>query len=237
MNTSRTATEKPSGFRLPSFGVQVLLGLVLGVALGLVARSMGADGVDAATGEVDPNWLTETLATVGGTFVTLLRAVVPPLVFLAIVASIVLAAVLLLFALVRTKWSWPVPLVVAAASAVIAAGFAAGLQPSERIEFEDAHVVHNGGELYPHEYAVARFVYRGGWILHEGQSASFLAKEGPATLHYITGIRVRIQIGSRVYDLPPGREYKALPIMIDRTGRIVLRVLSGSVNLDRLEHR
>ena len=49
---------------------------------------MGADGVDATTGEVDPNWLTETLSTIGGTFVTLLRAVVPPLVFLAIVASI-----------------------------------------------------------------------------------------------------------------------------------------------------
>ena len=75
-------------FRLPSFGVQVLFGLVLGVVLGLVARSIGADGVDPATGEVDPNWLTETLSTVGGTFVTLLRAIVPPLVFLAIVASI-----------------------------------------------------------------------------------------------------------------------------------------------------
>jgi Na+/H+-dicarboxylate symporter len=74
--------------RLPSFGTQVLIGLVLGVIVGLVARSMGADGVDAATGEVDPNWLTETLTTIGGTFVTLLRAIVPPLVFLAIVASI-----------------------------------------------------------------------------------------------------------------------------------------------------
>lgn len=88
MNTSVMAEKKPTGFPLPSFGVQVLIGLVLGVALGLVARSMGADGVDASTGEVDPNWLTETLDTVGGTFVTLLRAVVPPLVFLAIVASI-----------------------------------------------------------------------------------------------------------------------------------------------------
>ena len=88
MSTSVTAPEKQTRFRLPSFGVQVLIGLVLGVVLGLVARSIGADGVDAATGEVDPNWLTETLSTVGGTFVTLLRAVVPPLVFLAIVASI-----------------------------------------------------------------------------------------------------------------------------------------------------
>lgn len=88
MNTSITAEKKSTRFRLPSFGVQVLIGLVLGVVLGLVARSMGADGVDATTGEVDPNWLTETLSTIGGTFVTLLRAVVPPLVFLAIVASI-----------------------------------------------------------------------------------------------------------------------------------------------------
>ena len=89
MNTSVTEPEQRTRrFRLPSFGVQVLIGLVLGVALGLVARSIGADGVDASTGEVDPNWLTETLSTVGGTFVTLLRAVVPPLVFLAIVASI-----------------------------------------------------------------------------------------------------------------------------------------------------
>ncbi|HEY0642301.1 MAG TPA: dicarboxylate/amino acid:cation symporter [Nocardioides sp.] len=89
MNTSVTETEQPTRrFRLPSFGTQVLIGLVLGVVLGLVARSIGADGVDAATGEVDPNWLTETLSTIGGTFVTLLRTVVPPLVFLAIVASI-----------------------------------------------------------------------------------------------------------------------------------------------------
>ncbi|RYB95204.1 dicarboxylate/amino acid:cation symporter [Nocardioides oleivorans] len=89
MNTSVTKPEQHTRrFALPSFGIQVLTGLVLGVVLGLVARSMGADGVDATTGEVDPNWLTETLSTIGGTFVTLLRAVVPPLVFLAIVASI-----------------------------------------------------------------------------------------------------------------------------------------------------
>ena len=88
MVTTVNETEKPTRFRLPSFGFQVLTGLVLGVVLGLVARSIGADGVDPTTGEVDPNWLTETLSTVGGTFVTLLRAIVPPLVFLAIVASI-----------------------------------------------------------------------------------------------------------------------------------------------------
>lgn len=74
--------------RLPkiSFGTQVLIGLALGVLLGLVAQWMGPDGY--ADGEPVPNWLAETLDVVGSTFVTLLTTVVPPLVFLAIVASI-----------------------------------------------------------------------------------------------------------------------------------------------------
>ncbi|SNS04603.1 Na+/H+-dicarboxylate symporter [Geodermatophilus pulveris] len=67
--------------RVP-FAAQVLLALVLGVALGLVARDIGpvADGT--------PNWLTSTLQTVGSTFVTLLRVLVPPLVVTAVIVSI-----------------------------------------------------------------------------------------------------------------------------------------------------
>lgn len=80
--SSALSEQRTRRLRLPSFGIQVLIGLVLGVVLGLVARSIGPDGVE------DPNWLTETLSTVGGVFVTLLRTIVPPLVFLAIVASI-----------------------------------------------------------------------------------------------------------------------------------------------------
>ncbi|QOR71224.1 dicarboxylate/amino acid:cation symporter [Ruania alkalisoli] len=80
-----TTSEAPrrSRLRLPSFSVQIILGLVLGAVLGWVALQMGTVGADE-----NPNWLTETLATIGGSFVTLLRAIVPPLVFLAIVASI-----------------------------------------------------------------------------------------------------------------------------------------------------
>ena len=79
MSTSPATKRRP---RLPSFGTQILLGLVLGVLLGWVALSMGPQG------DGEPNWLTETLATVGSSFVTLLKAVVPPLIFTAIVASI-----------------------------------------------------------------------------------------------------------------------------------------------------
>ncbi|TFV80260.1 cation:dicarboxylase symporter family transporter, partial [Blastococcus sp. CT_GayMR20] len=67
--------------RVP-FAAQVLLALVVGVALGLVAREMGtvADG--------SPNWLTSTLQTIGGTFVTLLKTLVPPLIVTAVIVSI-----------------------------------------------------------------------------------------------------------------------------------------------------
>lgn len=66
-----------SRIRLPSFGVQVLAGLGVGVALGFWARSLG-----------EASALAEALQTVGSIFVQLLRALVPPLVFAAIVASI-----------------------------------------------------------------------------------------------------------------------------------------------------
>lgn len=65
-----------------SFGFQVLVGMILGLALGFAARAMGA----APDGDI--NWLAAALKTVGGIFVSLLKAVVPPLVFAAIVASI-----------------------------------------------------------------------------------------------------------------------------------------------------
>ncbi len=69
--------------RVP-FGAQVIAGLVLGVVLGLVARTFG--GLDETGAPV--NWLVTTLDTVGSTFVTLLVALVPPLVLLAVITSI-----------------------------------------------------------------------------------------------------------------------------------------------------
>jgi len=76
-----TSTSKRR-LRFPSFSTQIILGLVLGIALGFVALKIGK--VDENT----ENWLTVTLDTIGSTFVSLLRAVVPPLVFTAIVVSI-----------------------------------------------------------------------------------------------------------------------------------------------------
>ncbi|MCW5724631.1 MAG: dicarboxylate/amino acid:cation symporter [Maricaulaceae bacterium] len=60
-----------------NFGVQVLLGMAAGLVLGLIARNAGADSA-----------LAEALRVSGDLFVQLLRALVPPMVFTAIVASI-----------------------------------------------------------------------------------------------------------------------------------------------------
>ena len=85
--TSRTRNPLRQIARIP-FGWQVLIGLVLGVVLGLVAAQMGPVPGTGEDGGEGPNWLTTTLQTIGSTFVTLLKALVPPLIFLAIITSI-----------------------------------------------------------------------------------------------------------------------------------------------------
>lgn len=80
-STTSAAAAPVRRRRMPSFGLQILLGLVVGLVLGALARSLGGDAEN-------PNWLTETLTIVGSTFVTLLKVLVPPLIFLAVVASV-----------------------------------------------------------------------------------------------------------------------------------------------------
>ena len=80
-HTARARTKEHKPF-YTSFGFQVLVAMVIGLVLGFIAREMGN------TPEGAPNWLAQTLQTVGTIFVQLLRALVPPLIFTAIVASI-----------------------------------------------------------------------------------------------------------------------------------------------------
>ncbi|MEV7974023.1 dicarboxylate/amino acid:cation symporter [Cellulomonas sp. NPDC089187] len=83
---SSTAPRSRVRSTLGNFGVQIVAALVLGVALGWLALALGP--VNAGTDAESPNWLTTTLDTLGSSFVTLLRAIVPPLIFAAIVASV-----------------------------------------------------------------------------------------------------------------------------------------------------
>ncbi|MFV0428951.1 MAG: dicarboxylate/amino acid:cation symporter [Arachnia sp.] len=76
MATATTASENATKRKRIPFWAQVLLGLVVGVILGWVARNW------------ELAWLTATLSTVGSIFVQLLRVIVVPLVLTAIIVSI-----------------------------------------------------------------------------------------------------------------------------------------------------
>ncbi|AOX06481.1 sodium:proton antiporter [Corynebacterium sp. NML98-0116] len=61
---------------MTGFGAQVIAGLIIGLILGLIAAAN------------DITWLSETLSWVGSAYVQLLKLLIPPLVFTAVVTSI-----------------------------------------------------------------------------------------------------------------------------------------------------
>jgi hypothetical protein len=128
----------------------------------------------------------------------------------------------------------PVPLVLAA---LLLAAFTYGRRPAARVEFEDAHVAHNGGELFPAEWTVARFLYQGGWIVRRGDSLSFLAKAGRSTVRYQSQTGATIEVGGHAFVFrPTGSNYGYLSINLATTGRTELRCIDGSANLDWMRH-
>jgi hypothetical protein len=171
----------------------------------------------------------------------------------AIVGSVILVIVLIAVAVVRVKREWPSgsPLVFAA---LLLAAFIYGRRPADRVEFEDAHVTHTGGEMFPAEWTVSRFLYQGGWIVHRGDALSFLAKKGRSTIRYqsqtgatieavsaweIRGDAANVNWASApsTFVLPPtGANYGYVPIDVQMTGRSTLRCLDGSANLDWMQH-
>lgn len=76
------AQARKRGGLFGSFGFQVLAAMVVGLGLGLLARHLGTEAGQPGHG------LSEGLRLAGSIFIQLLRVLVPPLVFTAIVASI-----------------------------------------------------------------------------------------------------------------------------------------------------
>src|SRR5207302_10646100 len=128
----------------------------------------------------------------------------------------------------------PAPLVLAL---LLLAAFTYGRRPGDRIEFEDAHVTHNGGEIFPAEWTVARFLYQGGWIVRRGDSLSFLAKAGRSTVRYQSQTGATIEVSGHAFVFPPtGANYGYLAVNLAATSRMTLRCIDGSANLDWMRH-
>ena len=77
--------QESSRSKLPGwatgFGAQVIAGLIIGLILGFIASGMDPD-------PDNPGWLTTLLTGVGSAYVQLLKVMIPPLIFAAVVTSV-----------------------------------------------------------------------------------------------------------------------------------------------------
>ena len=146
-----------------------------------------------------------------------------------------IGAAVVLFLITIGLRRWKHDLTIPLFALALAAGFAHGKQPGTRVEFEDTHVEHHGGKLYPYEYEMNRFAYRGGWILESGDSLSFQAQQGTYTLHFITGLGAVIELGDRAYEVGKDVAYQEVKVTVAQDGRVTLRCVSGAVNADFME--
>jgi hypothetical protein len=149
----------------------------------------------------------------------------------ALVVGVLLVVMLIVFRTGRTFTP---------AAAALLAGFlfATGLNPGDCVQFEDTHVTHNGGEMYPREYQPQRFLFTGGWIVRAGDSLKFRARDGRSRLRYQAARGATIELGARAYELSPtsGVEYRTIVVGVPRDGMNELRCLAGAANLDRMDH-
>jgi hypothetical protein len=201
-----------------------------------------------ATGE---NFIGESLSTLWQSdFSRLMPSFIRPNVA-AVVGSVLLAVAMVVAGILGTQASRPLaardggrdaraprlaafPLLFAA---LLLAAFTYGRRPGNLIQFEDASVVHTGGELFPAEWTVARFLYQGGWIVRRGDSMSFLANAGRSTVRYQSRTGATIEVSGHAYVFPPtGANYGYAPINLAKTDRAELRCLDGSANLDWMRH-
>jgi len=182
------------------------------------------------------NFIGESLSTIWRSdFSRLMPSFIRPN-MAAVVGSVLLVVVLIAVAFVRVKRPWPSgsPLVFAA---ILLVAFSYGRRPGDLVQFEDASVMHTGGEIFPAEWTVARFLYQGGWIVRRGDSLSFLAKGGRSTVRYQSRTGATIEVSGGAFVFPPtGSNYGYLPIDLAITGRTNLRCIDGSANLDWMRH-
>ncbi len=190
-----------------------------------------------ATGE---NFIGDTLSTTWHSdFSRLMPSFIRPNVA-AVVGSVALVLILILLRvppLVRVFDRVKISLAPLIVALLLFAAFTYGRQPADRIEFEDAHLTHNGGELFPTEWTVSRFLYQGGWIVHAGDTLSFLARAGQSTLRYQSRTGATIELGGHAFPLTPtGATYGYTHISVADSGRVELRCLDGEANLDWMRH-
>ncbi|MEO8216892.1 MAG: hypothetical protein ABI718_07410 [Acidobacteriota bacterium] len=156
----------------------------------------------------------------------------------AVLFCVVFQACLVLGVMKIPRW-YPGPFAVALFALALVLLYARGMRPGTLVDFEDAHVVHSGGELDPEQYTVARFLYRDGWRVRSGDVLTFRYAGGPSNIFYKSSEPISVSVDGRQSFLPgTGGRWRSAPLDIPRAaGRRELAVLTGSAVLDRLETR
>jgi len=132
----------------------------------------------------------------------------------------------------------PSTLLVAIVTLGLAGGVRAGMQAGNVVQFEDSHVIHEGGSLYPQIWTVARFRYAGGWQLSETDSLVFHWAGGPSVLRYSAPAGAVIRVGDEDLVLKPtGDKWETRRVDLPRRGgRWTLVCVEGAATVDWLRH-
>lgn len=213
------------------------ISLIAAVAsAGLVVHGIAFPGrlFHIANGEsVLGEWLSVTW---GSDFSRILPSLIRPnaaAIVWTVLAIVFLAAFGLLL---RRGGSIDPRIVISGLAIALACGVFVGASPGRVVQLEDAHVIHEGGELYPPLWTVARFRFDGGWTLRPGDRARFRLRGDEAVLRYQSEGSAVIRVNGAPFRLRPtprsGWLRAQLPIARSGGSAVEIEVLSGEVTAD-----
>jgi hypothetical protein len=159
-------------------------------------------------------------------------------------AALVASALLVMVAVVRRvrpRWSTAAsePMQAALMALFLAAGSAASHLPGAVVHFEDSHVTHRGGELFPGPWTPGRFAYPAGGRCRTGEGLDFRFRPGPALLFYRSSRPAEMESGTTRFALPStGDRWRRAVVPVESADGVChLRVVSGDLFLDRMERQ
>jgi hypothetical protein len=130
------------------------------------------------------------------------------------------------------------PLLIAVFCLLIAGLHYVAVSPGGVVHFEDSHVRHRGGELHPHVWTVARFLFHGGWTLRPGDQMEFRYRGGESRLFYRAAASAQLLIDDRLVSLPAtGDRFVSIDLTLPEADTHMMRCMTGELTLDRIEKK
>lgn len=113
----------------------------------------------------------------------------------------------------------------------------AGRRPGAVVHFEDAHVQHSGGALFPEQWTSERFLYDGGWVVSPGARLTFRLRQGRATLRYHADALTVLDWNGKEIVLPPATGWHEVSFPHETSALVQLQCRLGAATLEHVETR